>query len=71
MLDRLHYLDFPSLQTFILSCQDPTDGGFSDRPGDTADVFHTLFGIAGLSLLGYEQLADVDAKFCMPKRLID
>ncbi len=29
-----------------------TDGGISDRPGDMPDVFHTFFGIAGLSLLG-------------------
>jgi prenyltransferase beta subunit len=39
-------------QEFILSCQDPDNGGISDRPDDMADVFHTFFGIAGLSLLG-------------------
>jgi geranylgeranyl transferase type-2 subunit beta len=26
------------------------------RPGDCADVFHTFFGLAGLSLMGYEGL---------------
>ena len=31
--------------------QDSETGGFSDRPGDVVDVFHTLFGIAGLSSL--------------------
>jgi geranylgeranyl transferase type-2 subunit beta len=32
----------------------------ADRPGDMVDVFHTLFGIAGLSLLGYQGLVEVD-----------
>lgn len=27
--------------------QDSEGGGIADRPGDMADVFHTLFGIAG------------------------
>ena len=40
-------------QDFILACQDHDDGGIADRPGNVADVFHTFFGIAGLSLLGY------------------
>lgn len=51
MLGRLHWIDRNKLATFILECQDEDDGGFSDRPGDTADAFHTLFGIAGISLL--------------------
>lgn len=28
-------------------------GGISDRPGDMADPFHTVFGLAGLSLLAH------------------
>ena len=28
-------------------------GGIAERPGNMADIFHTFFGIAGLSLLGY------------------
>jgi prenyltransferase beta subunit len=40
------------VQEFILSCQDTEKGGISDRPDDMADVFHTFFGIAGLSLMG-------------------
>ena len=31
-------------------------GGIADRPGDMVDVFHTHFGIAGLSLLRYPGL---------------
>lgn len=41
--------------------QDPEMGGIADRPGDMVDVFHTVFGIAGLSLLGYPGLEEVDA----------
>ncbi len=40
--------------------QDPERGGIADRPGDMVDVFHTVFGIAGLSLLGFPGLEAVD-----------
>ncbi|OAX84517.1 hypothetical protein ACJ72_01108 [Emergomyces africanus] len=39
---------------------DPDEGGIADRPGDMVDVFHTVFGIAGLSLLRYPGLKEVD-----------
>jgi len=32
-----------------------------------SDPFHTVFGLAGLSLLGYEGLEPVDPVFCMKK----
>jgi geranylgeranyl transferase type-2 subunit beta len=32
------------------------------------DVFHTIFGVAGLSLLGYPGLDDL---YCMPASLIE
>lgn len=76
MLDKLHWIDGEKLTKFILQCQvcadlsiiavatnivqDPEMGGLADRPGDTVDVFHTNFGIAGLSLLKYPGLAEVD-----------
>ncbi|KAK7893990.1 Rab geranylgeranyltransferase [Exophiala xenobiotica] len=60
MLGKLHWIDASALIKFILRCQDPEEGGFSDRPGDMVDVFHTLFGIAGLSLLSYPGLVQVD-----------
>ena len=34
-------------------CQDEEDGGIAERPGNLADIFHTFFGVAGLSLLGH------------------
>jgi geranylgeranyl transferase type-2 subunit beta len=76
MIDRLHWIDGTKLSAFILRCQvstkrvftldvtltgqDYEGGGISDRPGDMVDVFHTLFGLAGLSLLGFRGLVEVD-----------
>ncbi|KAE9974113.1 hypothetical protein BLS_003263 [Venturia inaequalis] len=60
MLDKVHWIDGLALQEFILKCQDTEHGGLSDRPGDMVDVFHTHFGICGLSLLKYPGLAEVD-----------
>ncbi|KAI4132703.1 MAG: hypothetical protein LQ347_002485 [Umbilicaria vellea] len=60
MIDRLHWIDGKKLASFILRCQDPELGGIADRPGDMVDVFHTVFGVAGLSLLQYPGLENVD-----------
>ncbi|ORX71601.1 terpenoid cyclases/Protein prenyltransferase [Linderina pennispora] len=61
------------LPEFILSAQDPDNGGIADRPGDVADVYHTCFGIAGLSLIGFQGygLEDVDPVYCMPVKVIE
>lgn len=76
MIGRLHWIDGDKLVKFILKCQvssssctpkaladtreDPDTGGIADRPGDMVDVFHTVFGIAGLSLLRYPGMKEVD-----------
>ena len=75
MIDRIHWIDGKKLAKFILQCQvnfttlnvqnadryqDHEMGGLADRPGDAVDVFHTFFGIAGLSLLGHAGLESVD-----------
>ena len=39
--------------------QDEDGGGISDRPEDEVDVYHTFFGVAGLSLMGYPGLEEV------------
>jgi geranylgeranyl transferase type-2 subunit beta len=70
MLNRLAWIDGEKLKTFILSCQDNVSGGFSDRPDDMADIFHTVFGLAGLSLFGFPGLSAVDPKYCMPTRFL-
>ncbi|PKI82373.1 protein geranylgeranyltransferase type II [Malassezia vespertilionis] len=66
MIGRLHWIDPQKLSAFILAAQDPEGGGIADRPDNVADVFHTLFGVAGLGLLGYKGLAPVDPTYCMP-----
>ncbi|KAI5804184.1 type II protein geranylgeranyltransferase beta subunit [Peziza echinospora] len=70
MINRLHWIDKDKLVKFILSCQDEDRGGLADRPEDMADVFHTVFGIAGLSLLGFPGLREVDPKYCMATDVI-
>ncbi|KAL9012723.1 MAG: hypothetical protein Q9173_002534 [Seirophora scorigena] len=60
MIDKLHWIDKDKLAEFILQCQDTELGGIADRPGDMVDVFHTVFAVAGLSLIGYPGLEPVD-----------
>lgn len=70
MIGKTDWIDKDSLIAFILRCQDTEGGGISDRPGDMVDVWHTLFGITGLSLLGYDGLELVDEVYCLPKSTI-
>jgi geranylgeranyl transferase type-2 subunit beta len=46
--------------------QDEDGGGISDRPEDQVDVYHTFFGIAGLSLMGRPGLQPIDPTFALP-----
>ncbi|THV08546.1 rab geranylgeranyltransferase [Dendrothele bispora CBS 962.96] len=71
ILNKIHWIDADKLTSFILSAQDPENGGIADRPGDMPDVFHTQFGVAGLSILGYPGLADLDPVYCMPADVIE
>ena len=75
ILGRLHWIDAKSLRAFILASQDDETGGISDRPSDYPDPFHTLFGVAGISLLSKETNEDTHLKkvnpvFCMPEYVI-
>ncbi|CAG9767529.1 unnamed protein product [Ceutorhynchus assimilis] len=70
ILGRLHWIDGEALKNFIFACQDTETGGFADRPGDVADPFHTVFGIAALSLLGQENVQKVNPTYCMPQHVI-
>ncbi|RDW94016.1 Rab geranylgeranyltransferase subunit beta BET2 [Aspergillus mulundensis] len=69
MIDKLDWIDGPKLVAYILHCQDPEAGGFADRPDNAVDVFHTHFAVAGLSLLGFEGVEEVDPVYCMPKAI--
>ncbi|KAG7210282.1 hypothetical protein KM043_011826 [Ampulex compressa] len=72
ILRRLHWIDKKRLVDFVLACQDTESGGFSDRPGDIADPFHTLFGLAALSLLDADfPLKRINPTYCMPEYIID
>lgn len=70
ILGVVHYIDTTKLGQFILKAQDPQDGGIADRPDDMADVFHTFFGVAGLSLLGYlpddSNFGAIDPVYALP-----
>ncbi|EJC99538.1 terpenoid cyclases/Protein prenyltransferase [Fomitiporia mediterranea MF3/22] len=70
-LNKLHWINAEKLVSFILSAQDPEEGGIADRPNNAVDVFHTHFGVAGLSLLGYPNLEDLDPVYCMPARVTE
>ncbi|XP_028394634.1 geranylgeranyl transferase type-2 subunit beta-like isoform X1 [Dendronephthya gigantea] len=70
IIGKIHWINKEKLVEFILACQDDETGGFADRPGDMVDPFHTLFGIAGLSLLGYGDIKEVNPVFCMPENVI-
>lgn len=71
IMGRLHWISAEKLEKFILSCQDAETGGFSDRTGNMPDIFHTLFGLGALSLLGDDRLRKVNPTFCMPQYVID
>lgn len=69
ILGKLHWISGSKLSSFILSAQDPDNGGIADRPDNVADVFHTFFGVAGLSMLNGPQaegLQEVDPVFALP-----
>ncbi|KIY50840.1 terpenoid cyclases/Protein prenyltransferase [Fistulina hepatica ATCC 64428] len=71
ILNKLEWIDSSKLTSFILRSQETEKGGIADRPGDEPDVFHTHFGVAGLSLLGYPGLVDLDPVYCMPAAIIE
>ncbi len=54
----------------MLVVQDEERGGISDRPEDMVDVFHTFFGIAGLSLMGLCDLEPIDPTYALPVRTV-
>lgn len=66
-------IDTHKLEEFILNCQDPEDGGMSDRPGNMTDIFHTFFGLTALSLIdhGKYHLEPIDPIFAIPKKFTE
>jgi len=39
-----------TLQEYLLFCCQETTGGFKDKPGKPKDLYHTCYGISGLSV---------------------
>jgi geranylgeranyl transferase type-2 subunit beta len=65
-------------ETFCIPCGDVAGGGIADRPGNMVDIFHTFFGICGLSLLGYfkennllEEGIVIEPTYALPKALVE
>ncbi len=53
IIGRVGWIDTSRLGKFILNCQDDEDGGIANRPPNMPDVYHTFFGLCGLSLIGH------------------
>lgn len=70
MLGKIEWINQNNLISFILSCQDDENGGIADRPGDMADIYHTFFGVAGLSFLGYPGLNEIDPAYALPMTVL-
>ena len=72
IMGRVDWIDHEKLTEFILNCQDKECGGISDKVGNMADVFHTLFGICGLSLMDNKKysLQKVDPRYCLPVEVL-
>mmetsp|Transcript_30663 Transcript_30663/g.22733 ORF Transcript_30663/g.22733 Transcript_30663/m.22733 type:complete len:135 (+) Transcript_30663:595-999(+) len=71
MIQRQEWIDFEALKGFVLRCQDVVEeqetGGIGDRPGNEVDVFHTFFGLAALSLMGFFELKPIDHVYALPR----
>ncbi|XP_031551419.1 geranylgeranyl transferase type-2 subunit beta-like [Actinia tenebrosa] len=71
IIGKVHWIDKEKLITYILACQDNETGGFADRPGDMVDPFHTVFGLTGLSLLGSNEVEEINPVYCLPQKTIN
>ena len=72
MIQREHWINFEALKEFIIKAQDlDGKGGIADRPGNESDVFHTFFGIAGLSLMKHPGLITIDPIHAIPYQTLD
>lgn len=70
IIGKLDWIDYEKLRAFIYSSQDEKKGGIADRPNNEVDVYHTLFGLAGLSLMGFDNLIPINPVYCMPESVV-
>ena len=47
------------------------NGGISDRPDDAVDIYHTYFGVAGLSLLEFPGVKPIDPAYALPVHVVN
>lgn len=66
VLDSLDVIDQDKLRNFIYRAQDPETGGIADREDNQVDVYHTYFGLAGLSLMKFDNLVPIDPVYALP-----
>ncbi|KAF7095315.1 hypothetical protein CFC21_097513 [Triticum aestivum] len=71
IIDRVHWIDKEKLAKFILNCQDKENGGISDRPDNAVDIYHTYFGVAGLSLMEYPGVKPMDPAYALPLDVVN
>uniref|UniRef100_A0A453RKB8 Geranylgeranyl transferase type-2 subunit beta n=2 Tax=Aegilops tauschii TaxID=37682 RepID=A0A453RKB8_AEGTS len=71
IIDRVHWIDKEKLAKFILNCQDKENGGISDRPDNAVDIYHTYFGVAGLSLMEYPGVKPIDPAYALPLDVVN
>ncbi|KAF3505471.1 hypothetical protein F2Q69_00000495 [Brassica cretica] len=64
-------LGLNTLLTLLLIAKDLENGGISDRPDDAVDIYHTYFGVAGLSLLEYRGVKAIDPAYALPVDVIN
>ena len=69
ILDKLDDIRIADAISFVVSLQRP-EGGIGAHKGDRADIFHTHFGIAALSVLGVPSLAPIHPALCLPLSIL-
>ncbi|KAK2964908.1 putative Geranylgeranyl transferase type-2 subunit beta 2 [Blattamonas nauphoetae] len=70
-LNATEAISTEALIRFILKSQDDEKGGIADSPDNVADVYHTNFGIAGLSLMHFPDIhQQINPEFALTERAL-
>ena len=70
LLGSLEYADRARNVDFILSNQNPLTGGIGKSDNTYPDPLHTFMGIAGLSLVNYEGLSQINPALTMSEKAV-
>ncbi|KAI6233171.1 Geranylgeranyl transferase type-1 subunit beta isoform X2 [Aphelenchoides fujianensis] len=66
ILNARHLVDYRRLRAFLLSTQNPQNGGFSKYADTHSDILHTYFGIAALSVFNEPDFAPIYPALNLP-----